>query len=291
VRNGQYGHGYDALHPWQLSITMATTLSASALLAALALSFPADAENTAECGVSGSAATLADVDRARHACNVARQRFHHLFGVAAPTALIVLHEEPGYEVALAGHTGVVFWPNSIALAARPGAEAHWAEVLPHEIMHALAMAHFYADADVTSHGGYGTPLPDWFEEGVAIWAEPLESQHGRLRQARRLPPEQRELDAILEGVHPTAGNALLMAPVPGTRTPTDAALQAFYPQAIAVVAFVHQLGGAPAMLDLGNRLRANPSATDPLLGLSGLPATREALLEDWDRWMQNVPDR
>jgi hypothetical protein len=76
----------------------------------------------AECGVSGSAAAAADVALARAACDTARVRFAELFGDAAPGALVVLHDHPG----------------------------------------------FYPGGGAAGHGGYGTPLPDWFEEGIAI---------------------------------------------------------------------------------------------------------------------------
>jgi hypothetical protein len=283
----------------EVSSTVATTLNGPTLLAALAISITAAPAAAQECGVSGSAADTADVSRARAACESARARFRDLFGSDAPSALIVLHDAAAYEVALAASVGVVFWPNSRALGVVPGAgagahrraDAHWREVLPHEVMHALAMAHFYADADATSHGGYGTPLPDWFEEGVAIWAEPDHSRHGRLAQARRLPPAQRDLVGILRGVHPVAGNAMLMAPVPGSPIPADDAVHAFYPQAIAVVAFVHHHGGARAMRELGRRLRSDPGMPDPLLGLPGLPGTGDELAAAWHRWMHDVPAR
>lgn len=262
-------------------------VSAAALLCAATPSAAA-----AECDVSGSAATAADVVLARAACDTARARFARLFGETAPIALIVLHDRAGYEVASAGEVGIVYWPNSSALAADssdPASDArsaaHWRDVLPHEVMHALTMAHYYRDGGATGHRGYGTPLPDWFEEGVAIWGEPPESRRMRIEQARRLPAELQALPRILDGEHPVAGNNALMAPVPGARLPPDNALRAFYPQSIAVVAFVHDSGGSAAMRELGRRLAADPADRNALVALPGMPANIAAVIDAWHAWL------
>jgi hypothetical protein len=263
------------------------------LLATILACMAGPAHGSGACSVSGSASAPSDVTRARAACDTAQRRFSELFGTQAPAALVVLHDRPAYELALAGDVGIVFWPNGAALAAGVGggegkdgrADAHWREVLPHELMHAMTMAHFFAHGNVANHGGYGTPLPDWFEEGVAIWGETMESRRARLEQARLLPAARRDLYAILGGAHPAAGNAMLMAPIPGADLPPDDALRAFYPQAIAVVAFVFESGGPPAMAELGKRLRQDPRATHPLVNLPGLPDTAEELLRAWADWM------
>jgi hypothetical protein len=158
------------------------------LLATILACMAGPAHGSGACSVSGSASAPSDVTRARAACDTAQRRFSELFGTQAPAALVVLHDRPAYELALAGDVGIVFWPNGAALAAGVGggegkdgrADAHWREVLPHELMHAMTMAHFFAHGNVANHGGYGTPLPDWFEEGVAIWGETMESRRARL---------------------------------------------------------------------------------------------------------------
>jgi hypothetical protein len=204
---------------------------------------------------------------------------------------IVLHDDSGYEVASSGSVGIVFWPRTSSLvpadmtAPREWVERQWSEVLPHEIMHALTMARFYADSDAVEHGGYGTPLPDWFEEGIAIWAEPAESRLGRLEQARALSEHRRDLATILRSAHPAAADPSIIAARPGAAVPRDEALRAFYPQAIAVIAFVHEAGGTAAMHELAARLVRKPGDPLALLGLPGLPAGEAELLTAWDRWL------
>jgi hypothetical protein len=258
-----------------------------ALIALVALAAPA----AAECSVGGSTSEGADVARARTACEAARARFGQLFGDSAPSVHIALHDGGGYEVANAGAVGIVFWPNSRGLvpggttASRAWLDAQWAEVLPHEIMHALTMAQFYSDGDVNGHGGYGTPLPDWFEEGIAIWGEPRESREGRLAQARALPGHRRELFGILRGAHPVAANPTLIEARPGATVPQDEALRAFYPQAIAILSFLFDHGGPAAMRELARRLVRDPGDEGAVLALPGLPDSHTALLGAWERWL------
>jgi hypothetical protein len=253
------------------------------------------------CSVSGSAAHEHDVSRAMQACRQARGRFAELFGAPAPRLQIVLHDSPHYEVALAGAVGLVFWPNSKALgvseAAGPAAQAasawearQWQEVLPHEAMHALTMAQFYAHGDAVDTAGYGTPLPDWFEEAIGIWGEPAESRAGRLAQARLLPAEHLDLRGILGAAHPAVLTPGALAPRPGARVPPDAALRAFYPQSIAVLAYVHERGGAAAVRELARRLVRNPSDTEALAALPGLPPMMSGVVAGWHRWLAELPD-
>jgi hypothetical protein len=242
------------------------------------------------CTVGGEA-VRADADRAVAACTTARARFAELFGGTAPRIHIVLHALPGYEVASSGGMGLVFWPKSSApvpvgtTAPRPWIERQWEEVLPHEVMHALTMASFYADADAVGHGGYGTPLPDWFEEGVAIWAEPLVSRQARIAQARGLPSHRLDLTSILRGAHPAAADPDIIAAQPGAAVPADEVLRAFYPQAIAVLSFIHEAGGAPALRELARRLVLDPADDRALLGLPGLPVDTPDLVTAWARWL------
>jgi hypothetical protein len=164
--------------------------------------------------------------------------------------------------------------------------SQWRDVLPHEAMHAMVAAHFFAAGDDLS-AAYGTPLPDWFEEAVAIWAEP-ESQRGlRLAQARNLPPELRVLSGILATPHPAADNPALLAARDGAALPRwDRALWAFYPQAIAVLRFVHDAGGAAAVQVLAARLLAgHASDATVLAGLPGMPAEAAEVILAWERWL------
>jgi hypothetical protein len=240
------------------------------------------------CSVGGATADSADEARALRACAEAQTRFADLFGAPAPRAHVVLHDAAGYEVALVQDVGVVFWPNSGALPQHASPEwraVQWREVLRHEIMHALTMAYFYAGASAVDSTGYGTPLPDWFEEGIAIWGEPAASRAARLSQARSLPAYRLDVEAIVRGRHPLAGTPGLLASVPGAPVPRDEALRAFYPQSIALLTYIHDRGGAAAVQALGTRLRRDPAAADALAGLPGLPATMTAVAADWRAWL------
>jgi hypothetical protein len=279
---------------------------------AAAAAAPAAGGAALECDVSGSAAEPADVSRARAACEAARRRFAGLFGEPAPSVLVILHDSPAYQVALDGQMGLVFWPNSAALgatAAGRGAEGprgshgtdfaagglvsvaarhsalQWDEVLPHEIAHALTLARFYGGAIIPAHSGYGTPLPDWFEEGIAIWGEPLESRLARVRQALRLPAHRLDLRTILDSAHPAGAHALGMPPMPGAPASRDDALRAFYPQAAAVLAFVHDAGGSAAVRELGRRLMRDPLDPEALAGLTGMPYDMDGVVAAWHRWL------
>jgi hypothetical protein len=258
------------------------------LITALLLGFtPADGP----CVVSGTS-TSADEARALAACETARARFTALFGVEAPAALVMLRDQPGYRTTASGATAVVHWGNGSALAAQYGSSAtartqidqQWTDVLPHEIAHALMVAHFYAQGGASAHRGYGTPMADWFEEAAAIWAEPEASRATRLAQARRLPRERQDLEGILAGAHPAATNGVYLASRNGVAVTGNAALWAFYPQAYSVLSFVHEHGGAAAIMMLAQRFDAHAGA-DLLLGLPGLPAERSELLSAWQRWL------
>lgn len=246
------------------------------------------------CSVSGSAAEAGDDTRAVAACARARHRFELLFGTPAPRSHVVLHDEPSYEVALIRDVGVVFWPNSGALprdAPAAWLNLQWAEVLPHELMHALTMAHFYPDGDAVDAGGYGTPLPDWFEEAIAIWGEPGAARMARLAQARDLPAHGMRLRAILEGRHPVAANPALMQATPGAAVPRDEALRAFYPQSFAVLSWIFDRGGSTAVAELGRRLTLDPADIRAVAGLPGLPLTMDLAEADWQDWLAAEPRR
>jgi len=243
----------------------------------------------------------ADETRARQACETARERFAELFGEPVPPVRILLWDRPGYRTGLQGERAAVVWPTSRVMAARaksaeaalPYVESQWNDVLPHEISHALLAARFFADERSGRHTGYGTPLPDWLDEGVAIWAETPRNRDARLRQARALPAERRDLLSILEMRHPGAG-ATAEAIRNGAAPPPDEALWAFYPQSIAALAFVYDAGGADAIAELMRRLLAAPvdasrpdppSARDLLVDLPGLPDDFEGVVAAWNAWL------
>jgi len=243
------------------------------------------------CEVSGATASVADVQRAQSACDVAQARFADLFGGPVPSVRVVLWEDARYRTGIQGGRAVIYWPTGAVLDARGQGPAEyaadpWLEVLPHEIAHVLLAARFFGTGlkAAAENGGYGTPLPDWVDEGVAIWAEPPASRRGRLREARALITERQSLRAILTGSHPALSNAQVMAMRDGGVPPEDPDLFAFYPQALAVLAFIHDAGGAPATLELVIRLkREDPVAA--VVGLPGLGRSFEDVEDAWRDWL------
>jgi hypothetical protein len=250
------------------------------------------------CEVTGATNGADDVSRAHSACATARERFTELFGMSAPRVRIVLADRPGYRVSSDGDIGVVYWPTGAALAAQAGrgaasdraVAAQWRDVLPHETMHALTIAAFYPDGFTPD--GYGTPLPDWLEEGFGIWGEPLSNRTIRLQQARALPATRRDLVTIIALSHPAASNAPLLDARDGAPLPADdQALWAFYPQSIAVVSFVHAKGGAAAVRELVRRSARDPHDANVLAGLPGLPASMRDVVAAWNAWIGSISSR
>ncbi|HEX7118808.1 MAG TPA: hypothetical protein VF212_08475 [Longimicrobiales bacterium] len=260
----------------------------------------------------------ADTQRARAACEAARARFAELFGAPVPGVQIVLEHRPGYRAGVRRGRAILFWPTSRAMAERagvlvgavapdgapPGSDgatdddealaAHiaeqWRDVLPHEIAHALLSARFFEEGADARPGGYGTPFPDWFDEGVAIWAESPGHRAARVAQARALPESLRALPGILAAKHPAADDASILRIRDGAPIPADRTLWTFYPRSIAVVAFVYDAGGRDAVLALARRLAAAPSAPPTLAGLPGLPAAEKDVVAAWERWLDDGAD-
>jgi hypothetical protein len=260
---------------------------------ALLLCLTAAPLTAADCEISSERATADDVAMARAACVSARARFAELFGDTVPAVVLVLHEQPGYRVSADGDVGLVFWPTTAAMVARLGRDAQaerqmatqWREVLPHEIMHALTVARFYSEGGVAAHEGYGTPLPDWFEEAVGIWGESLASRRTRVAQARSRPELGGALQTILRSPHPAAANRVMLDARAGAPLPADQALWSFYPQAIAVLTFVHETGGRAAVSELARRLVRNPANEHALVGLAGMPADSSGVVRAWEKWL------
>jgi hypothetical protein len=276
--------------------TMAARLVALALTAGLALvagpAVAAGPAGVAECLIEGDRVPAADMARARAACEVARGRFAGLMGEPVPDVVVLVEERQGYRIGILEGRAVVLWPSSEVMVRQvgdgPGTRAYvehqWRETLPHEIAHALTAAYFFPDGQFESTG-YGTPLPDWFEEAMAIWAEPLASRDSRLAAARRLPAYRLDLGRILSMRHPAAGNDAALAVRDGALPPPDQALWDFYQQSLAVLAFIHDLGGPAAVRELASRLVTGAPGPDALAGLPGLPATFDEVTAAWRAWL------
>lgn len=238
-----------------------------------------------------------DVERALAACEAARSRFAELFGDSVPEVSVVLWDNPRYRVGVRGESAIVFWPSSSTMAAlapspevaRKHVAAQWREVLPHEIAHVLLAVRFFADDTGVSHDGYGTPLPDWLDEAIAIWAEPPASRRERVAYARALPDKWLDLETILSMSHPAANNSAAYTARDGTAAAPDRALWAFYQQSIAVLAFVHDAGGPEAVQELVRRLVADPDDPNALAGLPGLPEDFDGVLAAWSDWVEGEP--
>lgn len=261
---------------------------AALILAALAAGIAPDRAAAvtgpgSNCRVSfafGAGAAPGEEARVRAACRSARASFAELFGDSVPPVRLILWEEPGYRTGVKGDTAVVFWPLDHARGALPDDPA----MLPHEIAHALVAARFFAREDEAA-GDYGTPLPDWFEEALAIWAEPRSQRARRVEQARKLPPERRTLSVILESPHPAAAHDSILETRDGAPIPRDQALWDFYPRSIALLSFVFDRGGAKAVRALASRLQADPDDRRALTGLPGLPHDEWGLRLSWHAWL------
>jgi hypothetical protein len=201
----------------------------------------------------------------------------------------------------------------------------WSETLPHEIAHVMLAADFFPEEAAGVPGRYGTPLPDWFDEAVAIWAEPDSVREARLAQARRHLQKIPALAELQGYVHPlrddpaSRSRTVTLYPCPraelcparprwqeamrvttwidrvgqehadtvyypGMPPEENPAAEHFYPLALAMLQYVWDRGGHTAVDALEQRLRAEPNAREPLLGLPGLPRDPETLEADWRRW-------
>ena len=146
-----------------------------------------------DCVVAGRG-TSADFDLARKACARTEMRFAELFGVQAPPGGILLSREPGISSEAGYGKWQLRWPITARLreAARSldpndaSVIEEWQTTLPHELGHVMVAAHFYPNALPIAEGEYGTPLPDWFDEAVAVWMEPDAMRQERLTQGRAM---------------------------------------------------------------------------------------------------------
>lgn len=196
MRETHFTIGYSAILPFLLSCASS--------------SFVHPPENS--CVLNGEY-TEADAERAISACKTAQERFALLLGVPAPPGTLHLGDDPINLTAEVKrdrwHLG---WPSDadqIAVAQRLGeADPHayaaeqWRSTLPHEIGHAMLAASLYPGEPASVVGRYGSDLPDWIDEAVALWMEPEDEREQRqvILQTRlsTLPP----LDRLLSATHP-----------------------------------------------------------------------------------------
>ena len=202
-------------------------------------------------------------------------------------------------------------------------DEQWQEVLPHELGHIMLGAFLYSPGRVLT-GEYGTYMPDWVDEAVAISMEPDSTRANRLDQARdfaSLP----SLAEVLGFRHPFSGSRIeafstriLSSPpcdgpcarerpgdtriitervfrdgrvtvdttyVAGERALEADPLARFYILSYALWAYIEAHGGRRATDLLIERLRRNPRDVAAVVGLPGLPRTAAAIETDWRRWL------
>ncbi len=288
------------------------------------------------CVVTG-AAPRTDVSRARAACAQARERFAATLG-EAPSGTIALSPTQGLSTFTEGGRWTLTWPMSSRLTGsmprsnpsdaetRRFLDEQWQEVLPHELGHIMLGAYLYSPGRVLT-GEYGTYMPDWIDEAVAISMEPNATRADRLAQARaftRLPP----LGEVLRFSHPYGGSRteafstrIVSSPpcegpcarerpgdtriitervfrdgrvtvdttyVAGERALESDPLARFYVLSYALWAYVEARGGRRATDTLLERYRRNPRDMNAIAGVPGLPATVAAVEADWHGWLTNT---
>lgn len=150
--------------------------------------------------------------------------------------------------------------------------------LTHETAHRVAVATIYpSDTTFGPDAGYGSPLPDWLDEALALLTEPATDQRARLSllfadgMIYALP-----LRRFLYMPHPALANA-----PPGSQV-----RRVFYGQSLAFALFVRERAGDAALGTLVRALRAGEKQGAALTTLPGMPADGGALEQAWLAWLR-----
>jgi hypothetical protein len=140
-------------------------------------------------------------------CMYARERYEVLFGRSAHPITIVVRDTARMRGNVRDGRILFEQPSMAAMARTRSAiameafeaigEPAW--LLGHELGHLLLMADTRAD-----RGGYGSILPDWLDEGVAIWTETEVERAQRIRQAAELDDVTLDLLVFTTLQHPNA---------------------------------------------------------------------------------------
>jgi hypothetical protein len=266
-----------------------------------------------------------DAGHLQAACDSVATRFRKLFGVAPPPGEVSAIGSLPWTFTWSSSRWTVGWPRrrvwqDVAAGIDTGMMSQVDMIQAHEIGHVMMFAFFNATVTV---GEYGTPLPDWFDEAVAIWAEPESSTYERLHRARAIADSSPRIDVIASMRHPMpqSDSVLFVAtavrgPCRGVcrterpnesrrirlqvdrrgRTSVDTSYgeppveslyaREFYPLSYALLRFVAEAGGQSAIDSMVARLRAGYSAAELLVGLPGLPRERDALQARWLDWLR-----
>ncbi len=169
----------------------------------------------AQCFVGRRGGIQTDGFEAHRACQDSRERFAKLFGGRAAEVRIVISRDEAITAGISKGAVNVWFPSSDTwedVAERLGfrkkdldnfVSDQWHNTLPHEIAHLLLTARLFPAGMPIDSTRYGTPLPDWFDEAVAIWSEPDSMVTHRLYEARAILPRVNLTD-ILDWEHPRA---------------------------------------------------------------------------------------
>ena len=271
------------------------------------------------------------------ACHYARERFTSLFGRQPHPVTIVVHDTTALLNDVRDGRVFVFVPGNRAVARARASFSGVSASRPHdplmfvthEILHFLLAAAFFG-GQTPQPGIYGTPLPDWFDEGVAIWGEDEPARLSRMQIAAGLPDRLLDLDTFTRRHHPRAGDlieqrmeSILIQCTRAPCTPNtigrdtfrivsliDAAGKVrvdtlvpghpdfdrwddagFYAISSTILPFFHARGGSRLIGVLLDRLLANPGRTDVFADLPGLPADPHGVNREWLRFVRSfAPD-
>jgi hypothetical protein len=145
-------------------------------------------------------------------CRFARQRVEVILGPGLAPVTVRLEDQPGYRLDLRNDRVIFFAPTAASVArtdvALSPSGSGTSPLLTegdfsHELAHALLAVWYGIDPSIDPRSMYGTALPDWFDEAVAIWAEPEVVRRHRLQDAKRWAHEPLNLAAFLAAVHPS----------------------------------------------------------------------------------------
>lgn len=148
----------------------------------------------------------------------------------------------------------------------------------HEAAHRIATAMLFpADTMPGSPSGYGSPLPDWLDESLALLTEPELDQRARVgllfegERIYALP-----LRRFLYMTHPALSGA-----APGSQL-----RRSFYGQSLAFAQFVQERAGTDGLRLLVRQLQAGTTQGVALTGLPGLADDGGALEQEWLAWLR-----
>jgi hypothetical protein len=176
----------------------------------------------------------------------------------------------------------------------------WSTVLPHEIGH-LMLTRLVSTGVPIVEGQYGTQLPDWFDEAVAVWMEPVGSRDAEIAQLQRsivfVPPLQELLGwkhpILGEGEIQSEGSVEVVVHLPCARRDPclgrvrrDQTMQVrtqHRPDGSAVVDTTYLAASAPAGNSLDTHFYVYSSALLRYIVLNGGTPAIDALLDRWRR--------